>query len=455
MKSSRHTGVFATVLLLGVLPALTNVRLGALQPEDFLLLFLLGYCIYEFAGSWFSIRISTHLRGLLWSYGMLLLALLVSAVLALRLKFYPLDEASLLRQPVIFSLSRLLQFSAIVCGFLWLTNTFIKQKNFLPSAMTAYWWTGIVCSLYAIFSYFTLLVVHFEPPEIFGAYFTPEGTPRARGLFNEGGPFGVYLVSVFVIGLLRRHLTGRKLGVAGVSMVSIAFLLSESKAGFLAAALLGLYSVISAASFRKQVLFFFLTATVLLGTAVWLDLGNQLLGYLISYQDIEQQIDARGNDYNLVVGRVSAMIIVPKMIWTHPVTGIGYGNYPLMRNDPLYLGPLPTITEVEDLGGLGFLGIAAEMGIPTTLFLIALLLAPYWASRGKGAIIGMAAIFQPIAHLFNVQLTFFYPWFVSACVLAALSNPEVDLAKKRILAHYSQDRTPEGTFQRRAPLEMR
>ena len=110
MKSSRHTGVFATVVLLGFLPALTNVRLGALQPEDFLLLFLLGYCIYEFAGSWFSIRISTHLRGLLWSYGMLSVALLLSAVLALRLKFYSLDEASLLRQPVIFSLSRLLQF---------------------------------------------------------------------------------------------------------------------------------------------------------------------------------------------------------------------------------------------------------------------------------------------------------------------------------------------------------
>jgi hypothetical protein len=419
MKAQGYGAIFATVGLLGVMPAFTNIRLGPFQPEDFVLLLLLWFCIHKFICSCFSFRIASKLSGLLRSYSLLISVLLVLSVLALRLAFFPLDQASFLKQPVIFSLSRILQFAAIVCGFLWLTNVFMRSRSLLASGMSAYWFTGIFCSLYAILSYFALAVFRFPPPEIFGAYSNVEGVLRARGFFNEGGPFGVYLVSVFVLGLLRRHMTGRRLGVVNIVLVSIAFLLSASKAGFFAAALLGLYSVVSAASFRKKVLYFILTAAVLCCTALWLDLGNQLLGYLVSYQDIEQQIDTRGNDYNLVLGRVSGLIIVPKMIWAHPLTGIGYGNYPLMRNDPVYLGPLPKITEVEDLPGLGIPGIAAEVGIPATLWLMMLLFAPYWWSRGQAAILGVAALFQPLAHVFAVQLTFFYPWFVSACALAA------------------------------------
>jgi hypothetical protein len=124
---------------------------------------------------------------------------------------------------------------------------------------------------------------------------------------------------------------------------------------------------------------------------------------------------------NLVAGRVSALYIVPKMISAHPVTGIGLGNYPLMRNDPHYLGVLPAIPEVEDVGGIGIPGIAAEIGIPATLWLLILLFMPYQVCRKSASILAVAAAFQPLAHTFAVQLTFFYPWFVSACALAALS----------------------------------
>jgi len=186
--------------------------------------------------------------------------------------------------------------------------------------------------------------------------------------------------------------------------------------------LLILYSVVTAASFWKKVSYFILSATLLYAAATWLDLGNLLLGYIDSYQNIEDKMALLGRDQNLVLGRVAALYIVPRMISAHPVTGIGIGNYPLMRNDPHYLGSLPTITDLEDLPALGIPGIAAEMGIPATLWLMALLFAPYWMSRKKASIvIGVAAIFQPLAHALGVQLTFAYPWFVSACTLAAFS----------------------------------
>ena len=41
-------------------------------------------------------------------------------------------------------------------------------------------------------------------------------------------------------------------------------------------------------------------------------------------------------------GRLGGAVLVPRMIADHPWTGIGLGNYPLMRNDPHYLQGLPT-----------------------------------------------------------------------------------------------------------------
>lgn len=347
------------------------------------------------------------------------------SILSVRLDFYPLVDVSFLKQPIIYSLSKLLQFVAIVCGFLWLANALTKEKRLLIYAMNAYWVTGIACSAYAILCYLFLLVTHSSSLQdsIFGAYLA--SGVRARAFFNEGGPYGTYMVSVFVVGLLRRHVAGRPLGKINTAILVSAFIMSASKAGFFAAACLLLYSAISHASFIRKISYLILTIGLLWGLAVSLNFGNQLYGYLYSFENLQQQVAARGTDLNLVAGRVSALYIVPKMISAHPITGIGYGNYPLMRNDPHYLGILPPIPTVEDIPGIGIPGIAAELGIPATLWLLLLLLWPYWRNRKQAAILSVAALFQILAHAFAVQLTFFYPWFVSACAVAAsLHEPE-------------------------------
>jgi hypothetical protein len=99
------------------------------------------------------------------------------------------------------------------------------------------------------------------------------------------------------------------------------------------------------------------------------------------------------------------------------VCAVNTGNYLLMTNDPNYLDGLPAITEVEDLPGLGLLGVGAEIGVPATLWLIVLLFIPYWRNRRKGVVVACAALFQPMAHIFGMQITFFLPWFVTACAL--------------------------------------
>jgi hypothetical protein len=404
------------VILLAISCGLMNLRVGSLQPEDFVLLGLLWLCITKALYLGFSVSISPQISRLFRAYNFFLVSLVVMGLLAIRLTTYPLDDASFLKQPVLFSTSKLLQLAAVVGGFLWLTNSFTKHRTLLSLALNAYWWTGIVTCLYGVACYAYLKLHPFDVPDLFGAYTLDQST-RARGFFNEGGPLGIYAVSVFIVGLLRRRVTGRQLGVICTAVLCLAFILSGSKSGFLTAAVLILASTFSAASAKARIFYCIFALASFWGLGLWLNFDSQFAGYLYSYMNIEEEIAERGKDYNLVVGRVSALYIVPKMIALHPLTGIGFGNYPLMRNDPDYLGGLPAITEVEDLPGLGLLGVAAEIGVPATLWLIVLLFVPYWRKRQDGVLVASATLFQPLAHIFGMQITFFLPWFVTACAL--------------------------------------
>ena len=404
------------VILLGISCGLMSLRVGSLQPEDFVLLGLLWLCITKSIYSGFTLDISQRVSSLFRAYSLFTLCLVVMGLLAIRLTSYPLDDASFLKQPILFPASKQLQLIAVICGFLWLTNSFAKHRSFLSLALNTYWWTGIATCLYGVACYFFLKLHPFDVPDIFGAYSLEDYT-RARGFFNEGGPLGLYAVSVLMVGLLRSRVTGCRLGVICTSVLCLALVLSGSKAGFLAATALILVSAFSAASAKARIFYCIFAIASLWGLGVLLNFDSQVAGYVYSYMNIEEEIAERGRDYNLVVGRVSALHIVPKMVATHPLTGIGFGNYPLMRNDPDYLDGLPAITEVEDLPGLGLLGVAAEIGVPATLWLIVLLFIPYWRNRRQDVVVACAALFQPMAHIFGMQITFFLPWFVTACAL--------------------------------------
>jgi len=418
-RARPYSTVFVITLLLSASAGLTDLRIGSLQLEDLLLLVLLGLCTAKCMDSGYRIRVSSRLRPLFTSYGSLLLLLVVMAVLALRLTFYPLEDQTLLTQPLIYSLSKLLQFSAVICGFLWLTNAFTKRKNLLVLALRTYWYVGVASSLYAVGCYAAVRVFHFGNFDVFGAYFNDSDVIRARGFFNEGGPFGIYLVSVMVIGLLCRQIAGRRLSWVTTAIIFLAFILSSSKAGLCVVALLVFFYIFSVSSVRARIGYLLLALELLFGIGQLVGLGEAIQGYLTAYLSFDEQVASRGRDYNLVVGRVSALYIVPKMIIAHPLTGIGYGNYPFMRNDPNYLDGLPTITEVQDLPALGFPGVAAEIGVPATIWLIILLFVPYNAVRKGGTILAIGTLFQPIAHTFAVQLTFFYPWLITACAFGA------------------------------------
>ena len=148
---------------------------------------------------------------------------------------------------------------------------------------------------------------------------------------------------------------------------------------------------------------------------------DRFVSYLFIYSNFEALVPLHEDDPSMMMGRLVAVFIVPRMILAHPALGIGLGNYSLMRNDPEYLDDLPP-TNGWDLPGLGLLGSAAELGVPLTLFLLFLLLKPMsHARRAKSpGILVIAAGFQPVAVLLGVNLNFFYPWLVTAFALSLL-----------------------------------
>jgi O-antigen ligase len=94
------------------------------------------------------------------------------------------------------------------------------------------------------------------------------------------------------------------------------------------------------------------------------------------------------------------------MIAAHPWTGIGMGNYPVMRNDPVYLGRMMPV-RYYDLPGLGLLWVAAELGIPALIALYGMMLYPaflVYKRKGNGVLLGLA-LCQPYVHLLGAQIT--------------------------------------------------
>jgi O-Antigen ligase len=359
-------------------------------------------------------------------YVIFLASCLILAAVALRLPFFP-PETSLLKQPFAISLSRVLELFLGAYFMIALAETVCEDPKLLRRAMdvyTAVAFLSAVCSSVA----FAIFLATGNT-----AYFVSELDNRARGFFNEGGPYGIFLISALLVLMMRRKLfgPGNRFGHA-VAMVILllALVLSASKAGFMAGILCGLSSAVVLNWRRVLALALLITLSCV---AFWMAFQNRFLAYARDITEFDSVVQTRPDDINLIMGRVTAALIIPRMIEAHPVLGIGIGNYSLMRNDPDYLQGLPAAAE-WDLPGLGLISVAAELGIPLVLFFAWLLARPVrmaWRARCPAIVVAVAA-FQPAAYVLGVNLNFFYPWLLSGFALAAvllLSPPSPELAE--------------------------
>ncbi len=188
------------------------------------------------------------------------------------------------------------------------------------------------------------------------------GQARGRGLFVEGGPYGLFLLTPLCLYFVLWH-CGQKQSRFTLALLIGAFLTSQSKAGFVC--VLGFLGVYLIRYLSPKVLVFSSVAiTSIIGvTLVWF--SSFLKGFIGYYYTILGIVDGTilisASDGNIAFGRVAALFILPKMLFEYPFFGIGFGNYSLVRNNPQFLGSLPVV-EGWDLPGFGMLAFLVEAG---------------------------------------------------------------------------------------------
>lgn len=409
--SSRWLTVF--LFLTATLSSTILLKVGPVQYLELLYFFELIVLLVVFSRNGYRVRwFRPYLRIAIY-YLIFSLAGFIFSVSALRYDFYIPNDPGILGYPVIITISRIAELFASVSIMLYLAEKFREDRNKMAFTMRVYFGAGVASAVYAIFSYPLSLAGIID----LGAYGDP---PRLRGFYNEGGPYGLYLISLFLVGiaLYRQGWITKKILWPGMIVLSIAFFGSVSKAAFCAVALILVVNGLLARSFVKRMAL--IGAILVFFVAVYqvIDFGAALRIYQRGSQAYEWLSHRHSKDPNFIYGRIAGAFIVPRMVEAHPLVGIGWGNYGLVRNAPEYRGA-SAFAHLSDEPSLGILGMAGELGLPLVLFLGICLILPFiYLRRLKSPLyITNLALLQPMVHLFGGQLNLTYPWVVTAFAL--------------------------------------
>lgn len=341
----------------------------------------------------------------------------IGSVLSLRLTFYPPGDFGFLKNPPWASFIRLIQVTVSMSAIFIIALAVKNDPSRFKRLISAYVACGVLNAIWGIFCWIILYTETIKLPGVYSNDLSNVG--RIRGFFVEGGPLGVYLVGVIVLHFVRyyylSHISRNAFFIQLAILVG-ALIGSQSKAAVLLLVLyIGIYLVI-----QRQVRSFVAVVLVAVPLAISSNAYDGFLGYYKSYERFAIYAHQRSDDPSLVMGRMMATVLLPRMVEAHPIIGIGIGNYSLVRNDPNILKGLPA-TNDWDLHGLGILGYLAELGIPLTIFTLWFYIYPILVARKTKKWIFLLSFYPILAAMFGVQLNFVYPWVVSGFVLAAVA----------------------------------
>ena len=354
--------------------------------------------------------------------GLLYLAVLVLsmglAIWALRGDFYPAADLNPLKYPFVISALRASELLASVFALLYLAHLFRKEESETRLAMRVYFHTGVVSALYSILTYplarANLIYLGTSPDY------------RMRGFYNEGGPYGLYLISVILVGAALYQLEWeRRVRLQWeYLLLFLAFVGSQSKAAVVALVIMGIVNLLLSRSTAQRISVLGSTIIILSIVSQVVDVTAGIRLYRQASLAYERASYLHREDTSFVLGRVAGAFLVPRMLAAHPLAGIGWGNYGLVRNAPEYRGASAWV-DINDDPGLGLFGLAAELGIPLTALLCWGLLLPsiYLRRRRVPVWLMNMALLQPIAHIFGAQLNLTYPWIISAFALGLGLQP--------------------------------
>jgi O-antigen ligase len=214
--------------------------------------------------------------------------------------------------------------------------------------------------------------------------------------------------------------------------------MSASKAAAVAVPIFFLLVGLTAKSFKTRLTLVIGLVAAVFAIAQVVDVGALFRTYRKNSDSYERTSALHKNDNNYVYGRVAGLFIVPRMVAAHPLTGIGWGNYGLVRNSPEYRGASEW-AQIDDDPGLGIAGLTADLGLPLFVGLLCCIASPvFTVSRLRvPGIVASLVLAQPVVHLCGAQLNVTYPWIVTSFGLGLAFF----LAKQATLTAPSQTHT--------------
>lgn len=410
--------ILITLLLFSV--QATNFKVADIQLFEVVTMVSFPYMMLRFRGLLAG-------RAVTLFAPLILYLLMGSLAVYFLVEFFPPPRIGPLKAPLAISLIRLIQFSLIFVAFnyIWLA---LKESGQVRWAMHRYVDITVLIAVPTCLSYFLAEATGHLTPLVYDTahYIAADegslGMARARGLFNEGGPYGLSLIASLLVGLLLRspggHMLLFKLFVLGAAMI-----MAQSKGALLCGAILLGFYTLRYLSLRKIALF---GVIVILSGSVMAYYSRYFLSSFVGYYKTienvaENAILIQDTNGDVAYGRLAAFFIAPRMIADNPVLGVGLGNYSLVRNNPKYLGNFPEV-KGWDLPGLGVFTLLAEGGLigflllPLSYFLFYRRSGP--AAKGSGYLYLAPLLLQA----FGVQIYFAYHWLALLLMAAHLES---------------------------------
>jgi hypothetical protein len=405
---------YVLVFLAATLSSTVMLKIAEIQYLELIFaidfLFLLGM----FAWSGLQVRIYRPFLEIGKSYALFLGLAFLLSFFSLQQDFSYSIHDSVLKKPILVTVARCVEMFLDVFYMLYLATLFREDEKICIFGAKTFYWTAIAGCVYSFVTY--PLKVMFDITS--GTY---GNLNRLRGFNNEGGSFGLYLMSACVLAfaMYRQNWLSRKQFQFGMAILITGIIGSQSKSTFIAVGLLG---VINMTWFHRGWKRWTMIAGMFAGLVAVgsvLNFPALLNAYIRGSETYQEMSNLRADDGNFVMGRVAGAVLAPRMIATRPVLGIGWGNYPLVRDDRDYRQGTAFAITSTDAPGLGIVDYIVELGIPLWIYLTWIELKPVFMLRRKGADLHLVslALVLPISNWVGAHLNLTHLWIVVAIAL--------------------------------------
>ncbi|MCF6241323.1 MAG: hypothetical protein L3J74_08270 [Bacteroidales bacterium] len=383
----------------------TELKINVIKVAEILLLCLTPFLYYKSINKW-----------VLLFFGLFTLWFLISIALNPFRDFYLLKEVSVLKKPYFITIGRYLELISCI-NLMALVQQFFKNKSY----------EEVLFFIKQIFllSFFLLILSLIIYTLHMHGFITETRTvywgDRLRGWFSEGGPYGLMLGFTFVLSFFYKNKYNNIFRT--IILFTIIFF-AKSKAGGML--LIVWFILLYHKKMYKKIRELNIIILIVGGIITSLIFVKLAGFYIDDINNIKREVVKRPTDINLVMGRIAGLFIFPEMVVDNPIVGIGLGNYPIMRNNPEYLGFIPSSpigkTDAHGYGGIVQLLVDGGLVI-LILFLRIIYLFFKKIKRNKNGLEVFLYMFL-FLFIFGVQIYFLYPWILLGILISLSEKSE-------------------------------